>query len=218
MYILLLLLFMGDPKPITIVVNDNRESRLMIQDFKIDWEEKLEGKVPARFAEIQRKLKPRITFVDIRSLDSKVLKYSRFDKYPTILYGEYGLEPEYLPDEAYYTRSFPLLSLETFVNKIEFDYKSYQELRDKAESDAGTEYELWLRTNKPAEFQNFIQSFYDEEWYMYPGYTEFYQKFSKIPGIPVFKPKYPIRPRIWYPWEKEYSLFDSYEKYERKVD
>lgn len=216
MYILLLILFMSEPRPLTIVVDNSRNSKMIQRDFTYDWSV-LSNDRTKRFDEIQKKLKPRITFIDVTSLDSKVLKY-RNDKYPYFLYGERGREIEYLPDESFLMASFPLLSTETYLNQIEFDYTTYQKLCNEAEDNAGNEYEKWLANNKPEELQMFIQLFYQEEFYQLPTYREYFKKFNNIKGIPVFLPKYPSRPRIWYPWEKEYQLFDSTEKYERPED
>lgn len=139
MYILLLILFMSEPRPLTIVVDNSRNSKMIQRDFTYDWSV-LSNDRTKRFDEIQKKLKPRITFIDVTSLDSKVLKY-RNDKYPYFLYGERGREIEYLPDESFLMASFPLLSTETYLNQIEFDYTTYQKLCNEAEDNAGNEYE-----------------------------------------------------------------------------
>lgn len=218
MYILLLMLFMAEPRPLTIVVDDSRNSKMIVRDLTYDWEKaKSVNNNTERFSEIQKQLKSRITFIDITSLDSKVLKY-RNDRYPYLLYGERSTSIEYLPKESFLMATFPLLSIETYLNQIEFDYTTYKKLCNDAEDNAGNEYEKWLINNKPEELQTFIQLFYQEEFYQLPTYKEYFAKFNNIKGIPVFLPKYPPRPRIWYPWEKEYQLFESTQKYERVED
>ena len=218
MLTILLCLLFSEIKPIKVVVSNNRESKMMIQDFEIKWQERKQSGMMKRLDEIQAKVKPRIEFIDITKIDSKILKYSHFDKYPVILYGEYGVEPECLPENSYYTRSFPLLSMEAYINKIEFDYQKYAKQCRDAEAIASHKYEAWLLDNRPEEVNDFIQFFYTEEFYDHPTWADFHKKFDHIKGIPVIRPDYPERPRIWYPWEKEYLLYISYDKYERIIE
>lgn len=209
-----LCLIFSDVKPIKVVVNNNRESKMIVQDFEIKWQEKSKSGTAKRLQEIQDGIKSRIEFIDITSLDSKVLKYSRWDKYPVILYGEYGVEPDNLPEEAYFVRSYPLLSMETYINKIEFDSQKYVKDCIDAEQIASNKYEAWLMDNKPAELADFFNNYYQEEISIYPLVFDFKKKFDNMPGIPTFRPNYPERPRIWYPWEKKYLLYKSYDKCE----
>lgn len=216
MYILLLMLFMAEPRPLTIVVDDNFHSKMIVRDLTYDWS-KIDNKVSKRFNEIQLKIKPRVSFIDVTSLDSKVLKY-RMDKYPYLIYGERGSQADYLPEQSFMMAGFPLLSIETYLNKIEFDYGEYDRKCIAAEVEASNKYEVWLLKNKPDELKDFIQSFYMDEWYELPGYKEFSAKFANIKGVPVFIPNYPEQPRIWFPWEQKYELYYVNTRYERPTD
>lgn len=209
----LALIFGAEPRPIIIIHNQNLHSKMLVGDLTRDWQEKIQNDTTKRLAEIQSSLKQKVKFVDINSLDSNVLQYSVIEKYPAIIYGNYSKTAYHLPEEAFMMSSFPMLSLEAFINKDAFDYNVYQAQCLESETDVTHKYEEWLKKNKPEIFTEFTHGLYwDEEDYGTPPYLILISKYNNVKGFPLYKPIYPLRPRIWYPWEKKFILEESRER------
>ncbi len=210
--IMLALAVMAQPRTVTIIHDAGRESKLLVGDLTRDWQAVVQNDTTKRLSDIQCGFAHRVKFIDVTSLDSKVLKYSGLRKYPAIMYGN-DTRLIYLPDEAFMMHSFGLLSLEACINRIEFEYNYYQDKCIRSENIASEKYIAWLNANHPTELAEFIASLmYSEDYIHISTYLALKKRFASIKGLPSYPPIYPERPRIWFPWEMEFRFEHSQER------
>lgn len=224
-YLLCLLLNQG-LRPVELVVSNNRESKIMLEELKIDWsipnvpKEEITANTKVRLdklLELQQALNKRLIITNVSTPTFQNRHYLNFKKYPVLLYGE-RKELEYFPDRAFEYHSWPLLSLNKMILDLEVDIPAWERLckfkKDAHESVlAYTVLIPWAEKNLPEE----LKTLREQEWktaeemddesdiaYYFPlTYQDLIDTFSLYDGFPeIPKLELPEQPAGFFPWEK----------------